>query len=78
MRNFNMLAAVIAAVLMAGGASAKEKSDQPKPRKVCRTQEMPGRITPRRICRIVPPADATSEDNQRKAGTARDPDNGRD
>jgi hypothetical protein len=78
MRKFNVLAAVLATVLMGGGVSAKEKSDQPKPRKVCRTQEMPGRITPRRICRIVTPSEAPEQDDQRKAGTAREAPNGRD
>jgi len=71
MRNFNVLAAIAAVVLTGGVVSAKEKADQPKPRKVCRTIEESGRITPRRICRILPPSD-TAEDNQRKAGEARE------
>ena len=57
MRNFNVLAAVSVALLVGVGASAKEKTDQPKPRK---------------ICRIVTPSDSASEDSQRKAGEARD------
>jgi hypothetical protein len=72
MRNFNVLAAVAAALLIGVGASAKEKTDPPKPRKICRTQELPGRITPRRVCRIVTPSDTAAEDNQRKAGEARE------
>lgn len=72
MRNFNMLAAISAALLMGGGASAKEKPDESKPRKICRTIEESGRITPRRICRIVTPSDSAAQDNQRKAGEARD------
>ncbi len=77
MRNFNVLMALSAALLISGGAFAKQKTDQPKPRKICRTQEMPGRITPRRICRVVPPSDSAAQDQQRKAdpresGTDRD------
>jgi hypothetical protein len=72
MRNFNVLAAIAAALLMAGGASAKEKADQPKPKKVCRTQQISGRITPRRVCRIVTPSESAAEDDQRKAAAARE------
>lgn len=78
MRVFNVLAAIAAASLMSGGVSAREKSDQPKPRKICRTEQMSGRITPRRICRIVAPPEAPAEDNQRKSDTAREAPNGRD
>lgn len=77
MRISNVLSALSAALLMAGGAPAKEKADQPKPRKICRTQEMPGRITPRRICRIAPPSDSAAQDQQRKANP-REPANDRD
>lgn len=76
MRNFNVLAAVVAALLMGGFVSAKEKADQPKPRKVCRTEQMSGRITPQRVCRIVPPSDRA--DDQRKADDAREARNDRD
>jgi len=72
LRNFNVLAAVSAALLMGVGASAKEKPDQPKPRKVCRTVEESGRITPRKICRVVAPSGAKTEDDQRKAGDSRE------
>ena len=78
MRNFNMLAALAAALLMGGGVSAKEKSNEPKPRKICRTYQEPGRITPRRICRVVPGSDTAAENNQRKAGDAREAADGRD
>jgi hypothetical protein len=71
MRSFNALAAMSAVLLAGGGVSAKEQPDQPKPRKICRNQEMPGRITPRRICRIVSPADPAAEEQQRKAGDPR-------
>ncbi|HEX8241617.1 MAG TPA: hypothetical protein VF574_17915 [Allosphingosinicella sp.] len=73
MRNFNVLAAVSAALLMAGGVSAKEKPNEPKPRKICKSYQEPGRITPRRICRILPPADTAAENVERKAaGDARE------
>ena len=78
MRNFNMLAAVAAAMLVGGVVSAKEKADQPKPRKVCRTEQMSGRITPRRVCRIVTPPQAAAEDDQRKADNAREARDDRD
>lgn len=78
MRNFNMLAAVSAALLMSGGVSAKEKPDQPKPKKVCRTEQMPGRITPKRVCRVVPPSTAPAAGDHHKAGDPREPDDGRD
>lgn len=77
MRNFNVLAAIAAALLMGVGVSAKEKSDQPKGKKVCRTQQISGRITPRRVCRIVTPSGAAAEDDQRKADSAREPRPGR-
>ena len=47
-----MLVAFVAA-LTAGPALAKEKPDQPRVKKVCRTVQMSGRITPQRICRKV-------------------------
>ncbi len=72
MRNFNVLAAMSVALLIAGGVSAKEKANQPKPRKVCRTEQMPGRITPQRICRTVPASGADLDDSRRKAGEARE------
>ncbi len=78
MRNFKVLAAMSVALLMGGGVSAKEKPNQPKPRKVCRTEQMPGRITPKRICRTLPASGADLEDSRRKAGEARESGNGRD
>lgn len=47
-----MLAA-FAAALTAGPAPAKEKPDQAREKRVCRTVQMSGRITPQRICRKV-------------------------
>lgn len=78
MRNFKTLAAIAAALLMSGAASAKEKAAQPKPKKVCRTVQMSGRVTPQRICRIAPPSDNSAEDNRRKAGEDREAGDGRD
>ena len=78
MRNFNVLAALSAAALMAGGASAKEKSDQTKPRKICRTEHMPGRITPKRVCRTMPPSETPGENVQAKPADQREPAAGRD
>lgn len=78
MRNFKVLAAVLAAVLMGGGVSAKEKPDQRKTRKVCRTEQMSGRITPQRICRIVPLSDTSARAADRKDGDPRQPGNDRD
>jgi hypothetical protein len=78
MRNFNMLAALSAALLMGGGVSAREKPDQPKPRKVCRTEQMSGRITPQRICRLVPRSETPAQEAQRKDGDARQAGNDRD
>ncbi|MEA3010595.1 MAG: hypothetical protein QOJ91_2287 [Sphingomonadales bacterium] len=75
MRNFNTLAAVSVALLMAGGVSAKEKPDQPKPKKICHTEQVSGRVIGSRICRIVPPSEATERDDQskstREAGSGR-------
>ena len=52
MRKIAILVA-FAAALTAGPALAKEKAEQPKVKKVCRTVQMSGRITPQRICRKV-------------------------
>jgi hypothetical protein len=78
MRNFNVLAALSAALLMAGGVSAKEKSDRPKPRKICQTVHEPGRITPKRICRVVPPSGSSGENGQSKPANPSEPGKGRD
>jgi hypothetical protein len=72
MRNFNVLAALSAALLMGSAASAKDKPVEPKPKKICRTYEEPGRIKPRKICRIVPAPETAAEDDRRKAGDARE------
>jgi hypothetical protein len=69
MRQFSVIAAVAAALLAGGAAAAKEKPAEPKPKKVCRTEQMPGRITPKRICRIVTPSAAQVDPD--KAGDGR-------
>jgi hypothetical protein len=69
MRQFSVIAAVAAALLAGGAAAAKEKPAEPKPKKVCRTEQMPGRITPKRICRIVTPSAAPVDPD--KAGDGR-------
>jgi hypothetical protein len=65
---FNVLAAVAATLLIGGGAvaEAKEKPEQPKVKKVCRTEQMSGRITPQRICRKIE-RPAPEQDDQRDA-----------
>jgi hypothetical protein len=73
MRKINVLVALAAAALAAGGVSAKEKSDQPKPRKVCRTEQMPGRITPGRICRVVAPSEPSDDGDRGKPADPREP-----
>ncbi|HEX8307095.1 MAG TPA: hypothetical protein VF645_01580 [Allosphingosinicella sp.] len=78
MLNFNVLAILSAAALMAGGVSGKEKSDQVKPRKICRTEHLPGRITPKRVCRVVTPSDAAGQNDQTKPADQREPARGRD
>ena len=63
MRRVAILVA-FAAALTAGPAPAKEKAQQPKVKKVCRTVQMSGRITPQRICRKVE-RPAPEDQNQR-------------
>lgn len=68
---FNVLAAVAATLLVGGAAvaEAREKPEQPKVKKVCRTEQMSGRITPQRICRKVE-RPAPEQDGQRDPGTS--------
>jgi hypothetical protein len=71
MHRFGMLAAVAAALMAGSSAAAQEKPQQPKQRKICRTVEMPGRITPKRICR--PRAERPgSEDSDKPAASKAD------
>lgn len=71
MGNFNVLAAIAATLLIGGTAAAapKEKPEQPKVKKVCRTEQMSGRITPQRICRKIE-RPAPEQDGQRDPGTS--------
>ncbi|HEX9965132.1 MAG TPA: hypothetical protein VGB04_09140 [Allosphingosinicella sp.] len=64
MLTFNIMAASAAALIAASAAASDDKPEQPKVRKVCRTYEEPGRITPKRVCRIVP-RDETAQDDRR-------------
>jgi hypothetical protein len=52
LRKVSFLAA-LAAALTTGPGLAKEKAGQVKEKKVCRTVQMSGRITPQRICRKI-------------------------
>ena len=78
MLNFNVLAALSAAALMAGGVSAKEKPAEVKPRKICRTEHVPGRITPKRVCRTVTPSEQPGETDQSRPTGPREPGKSRD
>jgi hypothetical protein len=66
MRNFNVLPAIAVALLVGSTAVAatKDKPEQPKVKKVCRTEQMSGRITPQRICRKIQ-LPAPEQDGQR-------------
>ncbi|HYG47350.1 MAG TPA: hypothetical protein VD846_05340 [Allosphingosinicella sp.] len=73
MGNFKVLAAVAAALLIGGAAAAKEKPDQPKVKKVCRTEQMSGRITPTRVCRPKDVRPAGEQESQREARSSDEP-----
>lgn len=67
MLGLNIIAAAGLALAAASAAPAdpgKDKAEQPKARKVCRTVQMPGRITPERICRKIE-RQAPEDRNQR-------------
>ena len=52
MRNFKVLAAVAAALLTAGGASAQDKPERPKEKKICKGEaDLGSRLQRNRICR---------------------------
>jgi len=71
MGNFNVLAAIAATLLIGAPAAAapKEKAERPKVKKVCRTEQMSGRITPQRICRKIEQP-APKQESQRDAATS--------
>jgi hypothetical protein len=71
MRSIHVLAAVAASMAVTGAAAtAADKPAKPKERKVCRTIEEPGRITPKRICRIVPREESAQDDRRSPRGEA--------
>lgn len=67
-----MLAAIAAALSAGPVLAAKEKPAQPKEKKICRTVQMSGRITPERICRkvVAPATDEASQRGARNPGEA--------
>ena len=71
MRNLTNLAAIAAAMLVAGAAVAKDKPEgQPvKEKKICRTEILSNSHIPeRRVCRTAAEWAAQDEDDSRKAG----------
>jgi hypothetical protein len=69
MHRFAIAAALAAALTSGASAIAREKPDQPKARKVCRTVQMSGRITPQRVCR--PKAERPDDEDSSKPAAAR-------
>ncbi|HYJ81773.1 MAG TPA: hypothetical protein VEW26_02890 [Allosphingosinicella sp.] len=65
MLRFHVMAALAAGLIVAPAASAKEKAEAPREKKVCRTVQMSGRITPERVCRKVE-RKAPQEQSQRQ------------
>jgi hypothetical protein len=64
MRCFSNFAAVGAILLVAGGAAAANKPEQPKTKKVCQTIEPAvGRLPAKRVCvvKVVSPAQPQAE-----------------
>jgi hypothetical protein len=71
MRHFNVLAAVAATMLACGAAGAKDKSEAPKEKKICRDDMASNsRIAVRRICRTRAEWAELAEEGQRSAGRA--------
>jgi hypothetical protein len=68
MVRFNIMIATAAALIGTSAAGEVAKPEQPKARKVCRTYEEPGRITPKRVCRIVPRDETEQEDRRSPRG----------
>jgi hypothetical protein len=65
MRHFNIMAAVAATLLVGGIASAKDKSEEPKEKKICRIlEDSTSRIGAKRICRTKAEWGETSEDRR--------------
>jgi hypothetical protein len=71
MRQFSSLAAFGAILLAGGGAMAKEKSEQPKEHKICKSEaQTSSRIPPPKVCRTQAEWDAQADADARKAGEA--------
>ena len=68
MLSVNILAAAAAALIGTSAAAVNEKPDEPKARKVCRTYEEPGRITPKRVCRVIPRSETAQGDQRSPRG----------
>jgi hypothetical protein len=71
MRHFNMLVAVAATLLVGGAAVAKDKTEAPKEKKICRmSEDTTSRIGAHRICRTKAEWEQGSEESQRDAERA--------
>ena len=73
MRNFNILAAFAATLMIGSVASAKDKPDQPKEKKICQiTESANGRIPERRICKTKAEWNAAKDQRGEGRGGGRD------
>lgn len=71
MRQFNVLAAIAAAMLMSGAAGAKDKAEGEKEKKICRSETASNsRIATRRICRTKEEWAQLEDESQRSASRA--------
>ena len=72
MRHFNIMAAVAATLLMGGTATAKEKSEGPKEKRICVTlEDSASRLGIRRVCRTKAEWDqGTSSESRRNVEQA--------
>ena len=71
MRHFNLLAAIAATMAVGGIASAKDKPEEAREKKICRTETASNsRIAHRRICRTKAEWAELEGESQRHAGRA--------
>jgi hypothetical protein len=71
MRHFNVLAAVAATMVACGTAGAKDKTDEPREKKICRDDMASNsRIAVRRVCRTKAEWAELADESQRSAGRA--------
>lgn len=71
MRHFNVLAAIAATMLVGGIAGAKDKTEAPREKKICRDDMASNsRIAVRRVCRTKAEWAELAEESQRSAGRA--------